>query len=110
MTLLDRRAPYIYLVEAELEPDADVEGWNRWYDETHVPELLTVPGFENATRFEDRADPRRFLAAYRLSRPDPFSEARYAEVTGWGDWGSMVRQWDRGVFARHEQTQWGSER
>lgn len=110
MTLLDKESPYIYLVEAELEPEADVEEWNRWYDEKHVPELLTVPGFENATRFDDRADPRRFLAAYRLSRPDPFVEPRYSEVTGWGDWEPMVRRWQRAVFARQEQTRWSQDR
>ncbi len=100
MSLLENDPQYIYVVEAELVPGADAEGWNRWYDEKHVPELLSVPGFMTANRFRDRDDPNRYLAAYGLDRPDPFTEERYAEVTGWQEWGDSVKGWDRAVFER----------
>ncbi len=100
MSLLKGDPKFIYVVEAELAADADADGWNRWYDEKHVPELLTVPGFLTATRFRDRENPQRYLAAYGLDRPDPFSEPRYAEVTGWQEWRDSVSEWNRAVFER----------
>ena len=56
-----------------------VDEFNRWYDETHLKEVLQVPGVVGATRFEldedqmlpgDDANGRRYLAAYELEAED----------------------------------------
>ena len=56
-----------------------VDEFNRWYDETHVHELLEVAGVVGATRYELDADQmlpgddamgRRFLAAYEIEAED----------------------------------------
>lgn len=55
------------------------EDFNRWYSETHIHELLAVPGVVAATRYEldedqmmagDDANGRRFLAAYEIEAED----------------------------------------
>ena len=48
--------------------------FNRWYDDTHLPEMLQVPGFVAGRRYT-RTGPRaaagpRFLAVYEIETED----------------------------------------
>jgi hypothetical protein len=45
----------LLLVQADVAPEHEAT-WNRWYDQRHVPDLLTVPGFHSGRRFEAVAD------------------------------------------------------
>jgi len=56
-----------------------VDEFNRWYSETHIHELLAVPGVVAATRYQldedqmmpgDDANGRHFLAAYEIEAED----------------------------------------
>jgi hypothetical protein len=98
MGFLEEQGRYIYLLSVWLREDAPVEDWNAWYDGVHVPDMLSVPGFRNATRYGQRDDPLSFLAAYEIDGPEVFDEPRYREVTGWGEWAPYVAKWSRGVF------------
>jgi hypothetical protein len=48
--------------------------FNRWYDGTHLPEMLQVPGFVAGRRYAltavGAADRSRFLAAYEIETQD----------------------------------------
>jgi len=52
------------------------EEYNRWYDETHLPQVLTVPGFVAAQRFRcvqgmGRPVPAQYLALYEVETDAP---------------------------------------
>jgi hypothetical protein len=49
-------------------PDA-ADDLNRWYDETHIPEILGLAGFAAARRLR-AADGESFLAVYDLDDVD----------------------------------------
>ena len=98
MGFLQGQGRFIYLLAVELKEDAPVAEWNAWYDEVHVPDMLSVPGFEAVSRYAQRDNPLRFLAGYEIAGPEVFDEPRYAEVTGWGPWAPHVADWSRGVF------------
>lgn len=89
---------YIYVVRAEVTDDAPLGEWHQWYDNVHVPELLSVPGFVKASRYEARAEPGVFLAVYEVDSPHVFEESRYAEVTGWGRFAQYIVSWQRAVY------------
>jgi hypothetical protein len=97
MALVDDRSRYLYLVRSELADAASAEGWHDWYDNVHLPKLLSVPGFNSATRFQERGTPNRFLAAYGIESPAVFDEPRYKEITGWGDWANHLKEWRRAI-------------
>ena len=73
---------------------AEREGeFNDWYDTIHIPEILSIPGFLGARRFELRdsetvpADPskRRYVAVYELEADDldaPIREMRARREAG----------------------------
>jgi len=98
MALIDGGTRFIYLLRAEFAEDGPEQEWNAWYDEKHVPELLTVPGFVSAKRYRDTSNPHSYLAAYEIERQNVFEEPRYREVTGWGEWEPYIRTWSRAVY------------
>ncbi|HEY9312469.1 hypothetical protein [Williamsia sp.] len=55
----------IFLVESEPMTSDSADEFNRWYDEIHIPEILTVDGFVSARRFTS-ADGTKFVAVYEI--------------------------------------------
>ena len=69
----------ILMVFSNATSDEAVPDFNRWYDDTHIRELLEVSGVVAATRFElDEAQMmpgengfgKRFLAVYEIEAED----------------------------------------
>jgi hypothetical protein len=77
----------VYVVRARpVSPDRDGE-FNEWYDGTHVPELLAVPGFVSARRFRRVGDDGtpEYLAVYEIDADDvaaPVEEWRRLSAAG----------------------------
>lgn len=71
-TLMDRDYP-LSLVTSDCRPDVE-DAFNDWYSNSHVPNLLKVPGYISGMRFRRVADPilehlgegPRYLALYEL--------------------------------------------
>ena len=59
----------LLMVWTDIPPDKE-EGFNRWYNEEHLPELLSIPGFLNAARYEAVRGGPKYLACYELETPD----------------------------------------
>lgn len=68
-------ATHILLAYTECVPGTD-EAFNAWYDAVHVHDVLKVPGFVSARRFEAVPDMRgelpinRYLAIYEFETDD----------------------------------------
>ena len=69
--------------------DGRDDEFNAWYESTHIPELLTVPGVVGAERYTvaslDGPEPaHRYLAVYRLDGDpaDVLAEFRRRASTG----------------------------
>jgi hypothetical protein len=54
-------------VPAELE-----EEFNRWYNEEHIPERLSIPGVLNAARYLAVRGGPKYLACYELAEPEAY--------------------------------------
>ena len=99
MALLDQNTRYIYLVRAEFTDADRLPEWHSWYEQTHIPNLMSVPGFVSATRYQERGSHQsRYLAAYEIESPAVFDEPRYREITGWGEWGTYIGDWRRAIY------------
>ncbi len=106
-------APYTYWIGIDTDAEAaesEVDEFNRFYDEVHVPEVLEAnPGMTGVSRFElDRPDPRndfgpRWLAAYQLAdekaaegylrRNSPGATDQPVYTDGPDLWTTMHRRW-----------------
>ena len=63
----------LYTVVIEVEPGAE-EAWNRWHEDTHVPEVLREPGFRACRKWRDTESAKdgwaRYVCHYELSDLD----------------------------------------
>jgi hypothetical protein len=53
--------------------EGQADDYHRWYDETHLAEVLTVPGFIAARRFavhDDAVDTNRCVAMFSIESDD----------------------------------------
>ena len=46
-----KTGPVIKVIEMECPPEIE-EGWNAWYNEKHVPQVLKFKGFKRAARYK----------------------------------------------------------
>ena len=61
---------------------AHEDEFHDWYDREHVPERLRVPGFLNAERRIDEANPKTHVATYDLDNPAVLATPAYRAVGG----------------------------
>lgn len=69
----------LYVVVIDVDP-ASEEAWNRWHEDTHVPEVLREPGFRSCRKWRD-TEPApdgwaRYVCHYELTELDAMR--RYA--------------------------------
>ena len=95
---------YLSVVMADVADPAKEAEWNAWYDHSHVPNLLQIPGYLSGARFRIKTDPRfsdepmgpKYLALYEwegvhclntLGNPDTMLPAAKAELAQWQAYG-----------------------
>ena len=76
--------PWLYIVHTDI-PDDIVDEYNDWYDNEHLPRLVTVPGVIRARRYAATAGNPRYPTAYELTDRDAFEspEGLKARKTPW---------------------------
>ncbi len=71
----------ILLVYADLIDQKYEDEFNAWYDTEHLPELLALPGFLDAARYEALAGGPKYLALYELETPDAIQSPEFTART-----------------------------
>ncbi len=95
---------YLSVVMADMNDPAKEAEWNAWYDHSHVPNLVRIPGYLSAARFRVKPDPRfgdkamgpKYLALYEwegahcldtLGDPETMLPEAKAELAEWHAYG-----------------------
>jgi hypothetical protein len=60
-----RKGKAVMMVFVDVDPEMDAD-FNAWYNQEHVSDLLKMPGFLNAARYEALKGGPRYLACYEL--------------------------------------------
>ena len=68
--------PGLLLVMVDIDP-AHEGDLNRWYEEEHIRERLSIPGFLRARRFVALEGGPKYLALYELASPDVLESEEY---------------------------------
>ncbi|RAY16936.1 hypothetical protein DPM19_01870 [Actinomadura craniellae] len=72
----------ILYVESRPSSPEQLADFHRWYDETHVQEIVAVDGFVSARRFAPLGDDGPFIAIYEIEADDvETAQAKLAEAT-----------------------------
>jgi hypothetical protein len=69
------KTPVVFLVGTIVTDPADEAAFNEWYNKTHIPEVTSIPGVMDATRYEilepEEGYPK-FLAIYNMDGEEGF--------------------------------------
>jgi hypothetical protein len=72
----------ILYVESRPASPEEAADYHKWYDETHVPEILAIEGFVSARRFQPFGGDGPFVAIYEIDTDDlEAARARLTEAT-----------------------------
>ena len=66
----------LLLVMIDVDPE-DEEELNRWYNEEHIQERASCPGFLTIRRFMSVKGKPKYLALYELESPDVLESPQY---------------------------------
>ncbi len=67
------------------------EEFNRWYNEEHIPERLSIPGVLSAARYEALSGNPKYLACYELSEAEAWqSDAWQYHLTNPTEWSQRM--------------------
>ena len=64
---------WVLMVEANCTDEGRDSEFNRWYDEVHVPDVLSASGFKSAARYSIKdavKDKGKYLAVYEIETDD----------------------------------------
>jgi len=98
---------YLSVVMADMADPAKEAEWNAWYDHSHVPNLVQIPGYLSGARFRVARDPRfgerpmgpKYLALYEwegphclstLGDPETMRPEAKAELARWNAYGAPL--------------------
>ena len=83
--MADKKGTGLFMVWADIPEDKE-EDFNRWYNEEHLAELVSVPGILNAARYEAVMSGPKHLACYELESPAVVETAAFTSRprTEWG--------------------------
>ncbi len=94
--------PVILVTSVDVAPGSE-DDFNRWYNETHLPEVLACPGFRSAARYECTQGEPRFLAVYELDDEDALQTPELRRVRGFGEMFPHVRNFHERIYRRIHQ-------
>ena len=70
----------LLMVYSDVPADLDEE-YNRWYNEEHLAQLLSIPGVLSAARYEAVAGGPKYLASYELASAEVCQSEAWLNVT-----------------------------
>ena len=74
-----RKGNAVMMVFVDVDPEMDAD-FNAWYNQEHVSDLLKMPGFLNAARYEALKGGPRYLACYELESVEALQSPEYLEI------------------------------
>lgn len=84
---------HVLSVFTNTPPGASEEGFNRWYDEEHLPERVAVPGVSWAARYEFASGDYRYGALYALRDEMVLFDPAYRRLADPANWSTATREY-----------------
>lgn len=68
----------VVFADVDIEHDAE---FNAWYDEEHIPERMSAPGFLDSARYQALKGGPRYLAVYELESVEAVQTPEYLKMS-----------------------------
>ena len=86
--MADKKGRGLLMVFTDVPPEVEDE-FNRWYNEEHIPERLSIPGVLDAARYVALRGGPKHLACYELAESDAWHSDE------WQRWLKSPTPWSR---------------
>ena len=71
---------WLLSITARVAPEEE-DAFNDWYDNEHLPVILTCPGFHSARRYvADGPEGRRYLTQYEIDGPQAMQTPEFVKA------------------------------
>ncbi|MGN6773477.1 MAG: hypothetical protein ACTHJQ_27065 [Rhizobiaceae bacterium] len=84
----------IHIVRLNIDPICEKE-FNEWYDNRHLPDILSCPGWLSGRRFRALGEGPKYAAIYQVAGEWAFATPEYKEVAGFFEFTPHVRDFSR---------------
>lgn len=74
---------HLHVVLVDVDPQVEKD-FNRWYDEVHVPQILSCPGWLSAHRRICLEGGPKYAAVYEVSGPEAYETPEFRAIKGFG--------------------------
>ena len=91
----------IYVVTLDVAPEWEEE-LDRWYREEHLANLLAVPGYQSARRYEAVEGGPKYAAIYEIDSMDAYRSSEHEKVNQ-TPWSRRIMPHLNGQFTFYEQ-------
>lgn len=88
----------LLITTVDIDPEGEVE-FNEWYNEIHLPQVLSCPGFIRATRYRASYGEPKYVAIYELETPDALASDEMKAARGWGEMFPFVRNFHERIYS-----------
>jgi hypothetical protein len=103
-------ASCVSVVTVDVDPEFE-DDFNRWYNEVHLPEIVSCPGFISGTRYVNETPTgRHYVAIYELESEAAFATEELKARRGWGPFGDHINATGRVYKQIYQVTAEGLER
>ena len=97
---IEKSSGYIHMPLVDFSADESTEAeFNRWYDETHIPELVPA-GLLHARRFKASRATWQYAATYEMDSPKVLQSEALAKIRGFGAYSIYVKSLKRVLLKR----------
>ena len=86
--MADKKGRGLLMVYCDVPQDLEDE-FNRWYDQEHIPERLSIPGVLSAARYVALGGGPKCLACYELNGPEAW------HAPEWQHWLNNPTEWSQ---------------
>lgn len=76
-------------------PEEDEEAFHRWYDGTHLPDILACPGWLSAKRYRCLEGGPRWVSVYEITGPEAYETPEFHAIKGFGPFEGRVSNFRR---------------
>ena len=78
--MVKKKGSALMVVYTDVDIEHDAE-FNAWYNEEHIPERMSAPGFLDSARYQAVKGGPRYLAVYELESAEILQSAQYKQMS-----------------------------
>jgi hypothetical protein len=92
-------AELLSIVSVDVEKAVEDE-FNRWYNEVHVGEVLSCPGWISGARYVSTEGEPRYLAIYEMESEDAMWTPELQAIKGFGEYWKHLESYRSRMYRR----------